>query len=175
MLDVDLSLGTPNSTTPGGSGWEPRGAPGPYPAPAGSAIPHPAAESSLCCPKHLFPISKIRLVRKKLSGLFKLLPRFTEEGGGGERLWVSLSRTGCYNQKHYSRQRERERRGKNIPFRKHWGRCLCAGVLFFFPPPSLAFTQSSYYQPQPQQINGVGEGSVNGGVCTGSSPELPPR
>lgn len=33
MLDVDLSLGTPNSTTPGGSGWEPQGAPGPYPAP----------------------------------------------------------------------------------------------------------------------------------------------
>lgn len=84
MLDVDLSLGTPNSTTPGGSGWEPQGAPGPYPAPAGSAIPHPAAESCLCCPKHLFPISKIRLVRKKLSGLFKLLPRFTEEGRGDE-------------------------------------------------------------------------------------------
>lgn len=47
---------------------------------------------------------------------------------------------------------------------------------FFFPPPSLAFAQSSYYWPRPQQINGVGEGGVNGGVCTARavSPPLAP-
>lgn len=58
------------------------------------------------------------------------------EGKGGERLWVSLTRTGYYNQKHYSRERERERRGKNIPFRKHWSCCLCAGFFFLLPSPS---------------------------------------
>lgn len=47
---------------------------------------------------------------------------------------------------------------------------------FFFFPSSLAFAQSSYYWPRPQQISGVGEGGVNGGVCTGRavSPLLAP-
>lgn len=76
------------SSSSEGTGWD---LPQPT-APSGtrsfstrSDVPLPAAESSFCCFKHLFPISKIRLVRKNLSGLFKLLAGFTEEGRGRGR------------------------------------------------------------------------------------------
>lgn len=58
---------------------------GPQRLSARSVIPLPAAESSLCCFKHLFPISKIRLVRKISLGCLNFYQGLQKRGGeGGE-------------------------------------------------------------------------------------------
>lgn len=106
---------------------------GPQRLSARSGGPLPAAESSLCCFKHLFPISKIRLVRKISLGCLNFYQGLQRRGGeGGEAVGFPNQDRLLQSKTLFKGKRERtEGGGKNIPFRKHWSRCLCAGFFFF--------------------------------------------
>lgn len=149
---------------------------GPQCLSARSLTPLPAAESSFCCFKHLFPISKIRLVRKISLGCLNFYQGLQKRGGEGGEAEGFPNQDRLLQSKTLfkgKRERGRERRGEKTSLLENTGAAVCA-LGFFSPPPSLASVQSSYYWPRPQQINGVGEGGVNGGVCSQPPPPAHP-
>ena len=151
---------------------------GPQHPSARPAIPPPAAESSLCCFKHSFPISKRRLVRKISPGCLNFYQGLQKRGGEGGEAGGFPKQDGLLQSKTLFKGKRESTEGGKTSLLENTGAAVCA-LGFFFPPPSLAFGQSSYYWPHHNKLMGWErevsmEGSVWGGRRAPPSPPLPP-
>lgn len=110
---------------------------GPQCLSARSVIPLPAAESSLCCFKHLFPISKIRLVRKISLGCLNFYKGLQKRGGeGGEAVGFPNQDRLLQSKTLFKGKRERTE-GEKTSLLENTGAAVCAlGFFFLLPSPS---------------------------------------